>query len=41
MQLKFHEPIGILIPVKKFINHKFKPINHEDYLFWAGFNCQI
>ena len=38
LQLKLHNPIGMLTSTvkKKLIsNHKFKPVNHEDYLFWA------
>lgn len=38
LQLKFHNPIGMLtttVKRKLIINHKFKAINHEDYLFWA------
>tara|TARA_Y200000002_G_scaffold275697_1_gene229955 strand:- start:3435 stop:4220 length:786 start_codon:yes stop_codon:yes gene_type:complete len=41
LQLKFHNPIGMLtstIKKKVISNHKFKPINHEDYLFWAQLN---
>ena len=41
IQLKFHNPIGTLtstVKRKLIINHKFKPVNHEDYLFWAELN---
>jgi len=37
-QLKIHNPIGMLTSTVRrdlIINHKFKTINHEDYLFWA------
>ena len=40
-QLKIHNPIGMLTStVRKSIihNQRFKPILHEDYIFWAEIN---
>ena len=41
LQLKLHSPFGMLtctVKEKLISNHKFKPVNHEDYLFWAELN---
>ena len=38
LQLKIHNPLGMLTcTVKKdiILNHKFRALNHEDYVFWA------